>query len=98
MTHQIYKVTDFEIVARYTLLVSFDDGTEQCIDFRPVLNGEMFRPLRNLELFERVRIDPEVHTLVWPNGADFDPAMLHDWNENLSAIISSAARWEAIPA
>jgi hypothetical protein len=30
-------------------------------------------------LFNQVRIDPEVHTLVWPNGADFDPAMLHDW-------------------
>ena len=30
-------------------------------------------------MFKQVRIDPEVHTLVWPNGADFNPATLHDW-------------------
>ena len=65
-----------EIVAPYTLRVRFDDDTEQTIDFRPVLAGEMFGPLRNLELFNQVRIDPEVETLVWPNGADFDPAIL----------------------
>lgn len=25
------------------------------------------------------RLDPEVRTLVWPNGADFDPYVLHAW-------------------
>jgi len=31
-------------------------------------------------VFRQVRLDPEVHTVVWPNGADFDPATLHDWH------------------
>jgi hypothetical protein len=35
--------------------------------------------LRDPEFFAQVRIDSEAHTLVWPNGADFDPANLHDW-------------------
>jgi hypothetical protein len=35
-------------------------------------------PLRDQALFRQVRLDSEVHTLVWPNGADFDPATLHD--------------------
>jgi hypothetical protein len=30
-------------------------------------------------LFNQVEIDPEIHTLVWPNGADFDPETLHNW-------------------
>jgi hypothetical protein len=41
-------------------------------------------------LFEQVKIDPEVHTLVWPNGADFDPATLHDWPEVGSAFEAMA--------
>jgi len=49
----------------------------QRIDLEPVLEGETYGPLRDLELFRSVRIDPEAHTLVC--GADFDPATLHDW-------------------
>jgi hypothetical protein len=50
--------------------------------FRPILAGELFGPLRNLELFNQVQIDPEIHTLVWPNGADLDPATLHECPAN----------------
>lgn len=32
------------------------------------IHGELYGPLRDQALFERVRIDPEAHTLVWPNG------------------------------
>ena len=98
MSHPIYRVRSFDIVAPYTLCVRFDDDTEQTIDFRPVLAGEMYGPLRNLELFNQVRIDPEVETLVWPNGADFDPATLHEWPANEQAFRELARRWEAVEA
>jgi Protein of unknown function (DUF2442) len=96
--HPIYKVRSVKIEAPYTLRVGFDDGAEQVIDFRPVLAGELYRPLRELSVFNEVRIDPEVHTLVWPNGADFDPATLHDWPENAKALIARAREWETQPA
>jgi len=98
MNHPIYRVTFFEILKPYTLLVRFDDGTEQEIDFQPVLGGEMYRPLRDLELFEQLRIDPEVHTLVWPNGADFDPDTLHDWPKVEKALADRARAWERVAA
>ncbi|HEV1286481.1 MAG TPA: DUF2442 domain-containing protein [Bryobacteraceae bacterium] len=79
MSHPIYQVIGFEIVADYTLRISFDDRTVRMIDFRPILAGELYGRLRDLELFNQVRLDPKVHTLVWPNDADFDPATLHDW-------------------
>jgi hypothetical protein len=47
-------------------------------------------------LFNQVQIDPEVHTLVWPNGADFDPATLHDWLLHESAFRELARRWETV--
>ena len=87
--HHIYRVKKFEIVAPYTLRVYFPDGASQTIDFRPVLAGKLYGPLRDLSLFNQVQIDPEVHTLVWPNGADFDPATLHDWPEYAEALLVS---------
>ena len=98
MSHPIYRVRWFEIVAPYTLRVGFDDNNEQTIDFRPVLAGELFGPLRDLDLFNRVQIDSDVHTLVWPNGADLDPATLHDWPQVVGALAGQTKEWESVPA
>ena len=98
MKHPIYKVRSVKIVAPFTLRVGFDDATEQTIDFRLVLAGELYGPLRDVSIFNQVKIDPEVHTLVWPTGADFDPAMLHDWPENTKALAERAREWESQPA
>ncbi len=98
MIHPIYRVRSFEIVRPYTLRVRFDDNTEQVIDFLPVLAGELYGPLRDLALFNQVQIDPEVHTLVWPNGADFDPATLHDWPAYADSLAARARQWEFTPA
>jgi hypothetical protein len=98
MTHAIYRVTSFNIVGPYELQVTFDDQTEQIVDFQPILSGELYRPLRDISIFNQVKIDPEVHTLVWPNGADFDPATLHDWPQLKDAMVERAKRWEPVPA
>jgi len=97
MLHSIYRVKSFDIIAPYTLHVQFDDNTWQTIDFQPILAGAMYGPLRNLSLFNQVRIDPEVHTLVWPNGADFDPATLHDWPEFADELAARAQKWALTP-
>ena len=93
MSHAIYRVTSFRIVGPFTLAIAFDDDQSQTIDFSPVLEGELYGPLKDQAIFERVRIDPEVHTLVWPNGADFDPATLHDWPTASAELKSMARRW-----
>jgi Protein of unknown function (DUF2442) len=94
MSHPIYRVTSFQTTSTYMLRVGFDDGTEQIINFQPVLKGEIYGPLLDMALFNQVRLDLEVHTLVWPNGADFDPATLHDWPEQIQALTARAASWE----
>lgn len=98
MSHAIHRVESFRIVGPYTLRVTFDDETEQTIDFWPVLEGDLYGPLRDRAVFEQVRIDPEVHTLVWPNGADFDPVTLHRWPDLLPAMKSRAQQWKAVSA
>ena len=91
--HAIYRVRSFEALSPYGLRVRFDDGTEQIIDFEPVLHGRLYGPLRDSSLFNQVRVDPEVHTLVWPNGADFDPETLHDWPEHAPYLTERARDW-----
>jgi hypothetical protein len=96
MRHPIHRVVSFGIVAAYTVRVTFDDGTEQTIDFTPVLHGALFGPLQDLQTFNGVVLDPEAGTLVWPNGADFDPATLHEWPLVRDEFAARAASWAAI--
>lgn len=87
MHHPICRVTSCEVVGPFVLRVGFHDKSEQTIDFRSILTGELYGPLSGVQLFNQVRIDPEVQTLVWPNGADFDPATLHDWPQHAAEVI-----------
>lgn len=93
MTHPIHRVTAFSRAGPYKLSLSFSDGSRQVIDFLPVLRGELFGPLRDEDVFNQVRLDAEVGTLVWPNDADFDPATLHDWPNVAAGLIALAESW-----
>ena len=97
MEYQIHRVQSFERVAPFTLRVHFEDDSSQLIDFRPVLKGELYGPLHNRELFDQVAIDPEVCTLVWPNGADFDPETLYRWPDDGPKLAELAKTWP-VPA
>ncbi len=98
MTHPIHRVVRFDIVAPFTFTVAFEDGTEQRIDFRPVLEGPIFGPLQDVTVFNAATLDPEVGTLTWPNGADFDPATLHDWPELRDELTARARNWASVRA
>jgi hypothetical protein len=87
MAHPIHAVKRFEVVGPYRVRIEFTDGVVRTIDFRAVLEGELYGPLRDLAL------DQQVHTLVWPNGADFDPATLHDWPDHEAGMVALARRW-----
>ena len=72
------KVTRLERLGGYSLRLTFSDGIVGDIDLVSELWGEMFEPLRNPIQFNRVRVDRALGTLVWANGADFDPEGLHE--------------------
>jgi hypothetical protein len=96
VAHEVHAVIGFEKVAPFTLRVRFEDGVTRVIDFRPVLLGEVFGPLADARVFDQVRLDGEAKTLVWPNGADFDPATLHDWPEEGPRLAALAQSWASV--
>jgi hypothetical protein len=70
-------VTTVEPVDHYKLRVIFDDGSKRIVDLTADLWGPMGEPLRDPAVFRQVRVDPELRTIVWPNGFDLAPDVLH---------------------
>jgi hypothetical protein len=58
--------------------LTFDDGLTKSVDLEPFLRGPVFQAVRDPAYFARVFVDPELGTIVWPNGADFAPEMLYE--------------------
>ena len=73
-----YDVLEARHVARYVVWLRFRDGSSGEIDLSSVLKGPVFEPLHDINYFRRLVVDPELRTIVWPNGADFAPEFLHD--------------------
>jgi hypothetical protein len=67
-----------EYVGDYTIRLRFEDGLEGDVDLKDELWGEVFKPLSDLSFFRQVRLDREIGTIVWPNGADFAPEFLYE--------------------
>jgi hypothetical protein len=72
-----FRVVDARHIHDFVLWLRFSDGTEGELDLRAELDGPIFEPLKHIAFFKQLRIDPDLHTLVWPNGADFSPEFLH---------------------
>ena len=73
----IPRVVEARHVDGYTIWLRFNDGVEGEVDLRGELWGPVFEPLKDVNLFRRFTVNPELHTIVWDNGADFSPEFLH---------------------
>lgn len=60
----------------YKISLEFNNGETYVVDFRTELNGTMFLPLKNIDLFRNFRI--VFNTIEWKNGADFAPEYLYE--------------------
>ena len=71
-------VVHVEAKERFNLLLTFNTGERKLVDVERYLRGPIFQPVRDDPgYFSRVKVDEELGTIVWPNGADIDPDVLH---------------------
>jgi hypothetical protein len=74
----IPRVIDAKYIKDYTLYLRFSDGSNGEVDLEQKLDGEIFEPLRDITYFKYFTVNYELHTVVWPNGADFAPEFLYE--------------------
>jgi hypothetical protein len=66
------------VVGDHRLYIRFEDGVQGVVDLTSALSFRgVFEPLRDPAYFARVRVDPDLGSVVWPNGADLDPDVLY---------------------
>ena len=70
------EVIEAKYVAGYRVQLVLNDVTRGTVDLEDSLWGEVFEPLRDPQQFRMFTVSPELHTLTWPNDADFAPEHL----------------------
>ncbi len=76
---ELVHVTVVEVLGDHRLRLCFEDGAEGEVDLSGWHWCGVFEPLADQDYFRRVRLDEELGTIVWPNGADLAPETLHEW-------------------
>ncbi len=71
------QVTQVEPLEDHSLRVTFNDGVVRDVDCSFLLYGTLGEPLRDPDYFRQARVDEEARTVVWPNGLDPAPELLH---------------------
>jgi len=71
----IKKVKHLE---KYRIEVTFNNGKKGIADLSPILKkGGVFKPLKKPSEFAKFRLDKELRTIVWSNGADLAPEYVY---------------------
>ena len=71
-------VVEARYVARYTIWLRFEDGTQGEVDLAGELDGPVFEPLKDPGYFSQFQVNRDTGTIEWPNRADFAPEFLYE--------------------
>jgi hypothetical protein len=74
----MHFIKSVEYVSDYKLALTFEDDSTRLVDLANELDGEVFEPLKDIAYFKTVRVDPDLDTIVWDNGADMAPEFLYE--------------------
>ncbi|WP_035989367.1 DUF2442 domain-containing protein [Leptolyngbya sp. KIOST-1] len=76
-------IVSIDYLGAYKLRLVFNNQTVQEVDLAQELYGEIFEPLKDVNFFRQVFLNPETNTIQWPNSANFAPEFLYDLGQNI---------------
>ena len=74
----MHFVKNVTYISEYKLSLIFEDDVAKLVDLEPYLDGEIFEPLKNIDYFKTVHVNPDIDTIVWDNNADLSPDFLYE--------------------
>lgn len=73
----LVDVTGVKVLDGHRIRLTFEDGIEGDVDLDKLVQWDgVFEPLKDPARFAEVRVDSEIGTICWPNGADIAPETL----------------------
>lgn len=103
MNKEFGKIMDGKIITNvmcdsgFKLFLQFEDGTWRVADLKKHLTGEVFEPLQDIAFFRTVRLNPDVDTVVWDNGADMSPDFLYEVSAPVEGVPQMKAAETGVP-
>jgi hypothetical protein len=79
-------VTSVSHITACQLRIEFSNGVVKQVELAGELYGEVFEPLKDLEVFKQGAVNPETNTIEWPNGADFAPEFLYEVGQKVKQV------------
>ncbi len=83
------RITSVEPLDGFRRRLAFTDGLVREVDLSDDLWGQMAKPLQDPDHFRQVSVDTGLGTVVWPNGYDLDPDVLHGDHEPVGRPVQS---------
>ena len=72
------SVVGVAVIRPHVMRLLFSDGVVRDVQYRPASGGgSLLEPLADPDYFACVSVDEEARTVVWPNGLDLAPEVLH---------------------
>jgi hypothetical protein len=91
MKIMILKITEARYLNAYRIEVAFNNGKKGIADLVDALKSPVFEPLKNPEAFANFKVDPDLETIVWENGADLAPEYIYYQTFKNEAFLTNAA-------
>jgi uncharacterized protein DUF2442 len=80
----MHTVKKAKYIEDFKILMTFEDKTNKLVDLFPYLYGEIFEPLKDISYFKRFKVNKDIDTIEWANGADMSPDFLYKIGKDIA--------------
>lgn len=73
------EIINAKALESHRIYLKFRDGAEGTVDFKAIVPFKgVFAPLQDQKIFEKMKLNTELGTIQWENGADLAPEILYE--------------------